>query len=105
MSHAHDLSPQSTLLKRTARSDPWHAPGAGFLDSWHFLTIPRRPRTVYSGMNQTLRSLTLLAALCGPAIGQAQFDAASIKPNHLADKGGEGSRRQNVVANPGSLTM
>ena len=56
-------------------------------------------------MNQTIRSFTLLAALGGAALGQAQFDAASIKANHLADKGGEGSRRQNVISNPGSLTM
>ena len=47
----------------------------------------------------------MLAALSGAAFGQAQFDVASIKPNHLADKGGEGSRRQNVISNPGSLTM
>lgn len=47
----------------------------------------------------------LLAVFCGASFGQTQFDVASIKTNDLAQRGGEGSRRQNIVANPGSLIM
>lgn len=42
----------------------------------------------------------LLSAVC--AFPQARFDVASIKPSRLS---GEGRNRENVVANPGSLTM
>lgn len=42
----------------------------------------------------------LLSAVC--AFSQARFDVASIKPSKLS---GEGRNRENVTANPGTLTM
>ena len=41
-----------------------------------------------------------LSAAC--AFPQARFDVASIKPSRLS---GEGRNRENVIANPGTLTM
>lgn len=42
----------------------------------------------------------ILSAMC--AFPQARFDVASIKPSKLT---GEGRNRENVTANPGTLTM
>ena len=45
-----------------------------------------------------------IAAVAGFAFSQ-EFEVASVKPNKSSTAGGEGSRRQDVQAAPGNLTM
>jgi uncharacterized protein (TIGR03435 family) len=54
---------------------------------------------------RTVFLASLLAFFSCVALGQAQFDVASVKANDLSQRGGEGSRRESVVANPGTVTM
>jgi len=57
-------------------------------------------------MSTALAAGVLFLAPAGLAQSDAPaFEVASIKPSELFRKGGEGSRRQSIQAEPGSLTM
>ncbi len=48
----------------------------------------------------------ILATLCGSLFGQAEFEAASIKPVSLSNpNNGERIRRESITTDPGSLIM
>jgi uncharacterized protein (TIGR03435 family) len=49
--------------------------------------------------------LVFLAALIVSAYGQPAFEVASIRASQIGKAGGEGSRRENIQAAPGSLNM
>jgi uncharacterized protein (TIGR03435 family) len=51
-------------------------------------------------VSRTVAVSFILSAMC--AFPQARFDVASVKPSKLT---GEGRNRENVTANPGTLTM
>ena len=51
-------------------------------------------------VSKTVAVSFILSAMC--AFPQARFDVASVKPSKLT---GEGRNRENVTANPGTLTM
>src|SRR6185312_12281985 len=51
-------------------------------------------------VSRTVAVSFILSAMC--AFPQARFDVASVRPSKLS---GEGRNRENVTANPGTLTM
>ncbi|HYW43222.1 MAG TPA: TIGR03435 family protein [Bryobacteraceae bacterium] len=63
------------------------------------------------GYTCTVAAASTLVLAAGLAFGQAPtaaapaFEVASVKPNSLSRTGGEGSRRENIEATPGSLIM